>query len=75
MMQWSKHEQLNSGHAWHSLKKFKNKQKKDIVVATYGVFMKVLSGDPNIDFPKAGRRSYTIIQDDGSGRPTLVPVV
>ncbi|KAK9234110.1 histidine phosphatase superfamily [Lipomyces kononenkoae] len=36
----------------------------DIVVVTHGAFMKHLSGDPNIDLPKAGWRSYTIEPDD-----------
>ncbi|KAF2432773.1 phosphoglycerate mutase-like protein [Tothia fuscella] len=50
--------------------KLKNEQKKDIVVVTHGVFMKFLSGDPNIDLPKAGWNSYTI-EEDSSGDAVL----
>ena len=57
------------------VKELRNERKKDIVVVTHGVFMKVLSGDPSIDLPKAGWRSYTIIQDDVNGHSNLVPVV
>ncbi|KAF7585720.1 hypothetical protein BBP40_010245 [Aspergillus hancockii] len=32
----------------------------DIVVVTHGVFMKFLLGDPEIDLPKAGWKSYTV---------------
>lgn len=32
----------------------------DVVVVTHGVFMRFLLGDPNIDLPKAGWRSYAV---------------
>lgn len=37
-----------------------NDERKDMVVVTHGVFMKFLTGDPDIDLPKAGWRVYTI---------------
>jgi broad specificity phosphatase PhoE len=41
-------------------KSLENENRKDIVVATHGVFMKFLTGDEDIDLPKAGWRIYTI---------------
>lgn len=38
----------------------KDQQRTHIVVVTHGVFMKFLSGDPEIDLPKAGWKSYSI---------------
>ncbi|CAG8887994.1 unnamed protein product [Penicillium egyptiacum] len=38
----------------------KEQQRKDIVIVTHGVFMKFLSGDADIDLPKAGWESYTL---------------
>ncbi|CEL09251.1 hypothetical protein ASPCAL12390 [Aspergillus calidoustus] len=38
----------------------KSQERTDVVVVTHGVFMKVLSGDQNIDLPKAGWKSYTV---------------
>jgi broad specificity phosphatase PhoE len=57
------------------LDQLKDEQKKDIVVVTHGAFMKVLTGDPDIDLPKAGWRSYNVIYDAVGGHTTLVPVV
>ena len=37
-----------------------NEERKDIVVVTHGVFMKFLTGDPDIDLPKAGWKVYAI---------------
>lgn len=34
--------------------------RKDIIVVTHNIFMKFLTGDPDIDLPKAGSRVYTI---------------
>jgi broad specificity phosphatase PhoE len=39
-------------------------KRRDIVVVTHGVFMKFLSGEDDIDLPKAGWRSYTISNDE-----------
>jgi broad specificity phosphatase PhoE len=47
-------------------------ERRDIVVVTHGIFMKYLSGDPAIDLPKAGWKSYTI-EDDGEGGGVLIP--
>jgi broad specificity phosphatase PhoE len=49
-----------------------NKEKKDVVVVTHGVFMKFLSGDLTIDLPKAGWSSYTL-EHDGAGNVILIP--
>lgn len=38
----------------------KNEQRKHIVIVTHGVFMKYLSGNAEIDLPKAGWKSYTL---------------
>ncbi|KAK2736229.1 hypothetical protein FQN57_000827 [Myotisia sp. PD_48] len=35
------------------------KEKNHIIIVTHGVFMKFLSGEPEIDLPKAGWKSYT----------------
>lgn len=51
----------------------KDGERRDTVVVTHGVFMKHLSGDPEIDLPKAGWESYTI-KEDGEGGSVLVPV-
>jgi broad specificity phosphatase PhoE len=48
-------------------------QKNDIVVVTHGVFMKFLSGEPDIDLPKAGWKTYTADFND-TGGSILVPV-
>ena len=45
----------------------KDGEKKDVVVVTHGVFMKFLSGDPEIDLPKAGWMSYIVGRDNGGG--------
>jgi broad specificity phosphatase PhoE len=42
-------------------------EKKDIVVVTHGVFMKALAGDPDINLPRPGWKSYTIKVDQGHG--------
>lgn len=49
------------------------KERRDIVVVTHGVFMKFLSGEEDIDLPKAGWKSYVIKENDGNG-VSLVPV-
>lgn len=49
------------------------KEKRDIVIVTHGVFMKFLSGDGEIDLPKAGCKSYTIGATE-TGETVLVPV-
>jgi broad specificity phosphatase PhoE len=38
----------------------KDKRRKHIVIVTHGVFMKYLSGNADIDLPKAGWKSYTL---------------
>ena len=45
---------------FETAKRLENKEQKDIVVVTHGVFMKFLTGDQEIDLPKAGWRVYTI---------------
>lgn len=45
---------------FETAKRLENKEQKDIVVVTHGVFMKFLTGDQGIDLPKAGWRVYTI---------------
>ncbi|KAF2275769.1 phosphoglycerate mutase-like protein [Westerdykella ornata] len=51
----------------------RGEERRDVVVVTHGVFMKFLSGDGDIDLPKAGWRSYTIGKDGGDGT-VLAPV-
>jgi hypothetical protein len=46
---------------------------RDIVVVTHGVFMKFLSGEPAINLPKAGWKTFTI-EEDGHGSGVLIPV-
>jgi broad specificity phosphatase PhoE len=50
-----------------------DKERRDIIVVTHGVFMKVLSGEEDIDLPKAGWKSYTI-SNDGEDRAILTPI-
>ncbi|KAJ5110275.1 hypothetical protein N7532_002920 [Penicillium argentinense] len=38
----------------------KNQERKHVVIVTHGIFMKFLSGDEDIDLPKAGWASYTL---------------
>ncbi len=47
--------------------------KRDVVIVTHGGFMKVLSGEPDIDLPKAGWKSYTVGLDGNDGA-VLIPV-
>jgi len=47
-------------------------ERKNIVVVTHGVFMKFLTGDPDIDLPKAGWRIYTI-EKQSTEKYVLVP--
>jgi broad specificity phosphatase PhoE len=49
------------------------KERRDIVVVTHGMFMKFLSGEGDIDLPKAGWKSY-MIDDDEEDRAILIPV-
>lgn len=49
------------------------KSRKNVVVVTHGAFMKFLSGEPEIDLPKAGWKSYTVAKDSVGGI-ILVPV-
>jgi broad specificity phosphatase PhoE len=50
----------------------KDKEKRQVVIVTHGVFMKFLVEDPEIDLPKAGWKSYTVGKN-GSGN-ILLPV-
>ncbi|KAK9352278.1 histidine phosphatase superfamily [Lipomyces doorenjongii] len=50
-----------------------DRNRRDVAVVTHGVFMKHLSGDPEIDLPKAGWRSYTIKRNEG-GSVVLAPI-
>lgn len=54
-------------------KELADSEKRDVVVVTHGGFMKVLSGEPDIDLPKAGWKSYTI-GSDGNDSAILIPV-
>jgi broad specificity phosphatase PhoE len=49
------------------------KERRDIVVVTHGMFMKFLSGEGDIDLPKAGWKSYTISNNE-EDRAVLIPV-
>lgn len=49
-------------------------ERKDIVVVTHGMFMKYLSGEEDIDLPKAGWKSYTFKNDEENKEATLSPV-
>jgi len=51
----------------------KQGERKDVVVITHGVFMKFLSGDKEIDLPKAGWKSFTVEEGEGGGA-VLLPV-
>jgi broad specificity phosphatase PhoE len=42
--------------------------RKNIIVVTHGVFMKFLTGDLNIDLPKAGWRRYGLQKQDQEGK-------
>jgi broad specificity phosphatase PhoE len=48
------------GHVREKALVLKGNKKRDIVIVTHGVFMKFLVGDPEIDLPKAGWKSFTI---------------
>lgn len=50
-----------------------NREKRDVVIVTHGVFMKFLTEEPEIDLPKAGWKSYTVQRDKEQG-VKLVPV-
>jgi hypothetical protein len=51
----------------------KESGRRDIVIVTHGVFMKHLSGDPEVDLPKAGWKSYTIGEGEEES-VTFVPI-
>jgi broad specificity phosphatase PhoE len=51
--------------------RLEGKDRKDVVVVTHGVFMKFLTGDHDIDLPKAGWRSYGLRKEDGGERKVL----
>jgi len=53
--------------------KLEGKDRRDIVVVTHGVFMKFLTGDHDIDLPKAGWRSYGLQGKEGDERKVLLP--
>jgi broad specificity phosphatase PhoE len=55
------------------VEQLKDEEKKDVVIVTHGVFMKFLSGEPDIDLPKAGWKSYTLEKNSGDVL-CLVPV-
>ncbi|KAH8600653.1 histidine phosphatase superfamily [Bisporella sp. PMI_857] len=50
-----------------------DKEKRDVVIVTHGVFMKFLTEEPEIDLPKAGWKSYTVRNDKVHGL-MLVPI-
>jgi hypothetical protein len=45
----------------------KDSKRRDVVIVAHGVFMKYLVGDPEIDLPKAGWKSYTTEKDATRG--------
>jgi hypothetical protein len=45
----------------------KDSKRRDIVIVKLGVFMKYLVGDPEIDLPKAGWKSYTVEEGEEGG--------
>jgi broad specificity phosphatase PhoE len=45
----------------------KDGRQKSIVIVTHGVFMKVLTGDEDIDLPKAGWRAFKIARREDGG--------
>jgi broad specificity phosphatase PhoE len=47
--------------------------RKDVVVVTHGVFMKFLTGDHDLDLPKAGWKRYGVRKEEGGGRRVLLP--
>jgi broad specificity phosphatase PhoE len=55
------------GHVRERIVALKDSKRRDVVVVTHGVFMKYLVGDPGIDLPKAGWKSYTIDQGEEGG--------
>jgi broad specificity phosphatase PhoE len=55
------------GHLREIIVALKDGERRDIVVVTHGVFMKHLVGDPGIDLPKAGWKSYTIEEGEEGG--------
>lgn len=57
----------------HLSEALRGNERRDIVVVTHGIFMKFLTGDGDIDLPKAGWRSYTI-SNDQEDRAILIPV-
>jgi broad specificity phosphatase PhoE len=54
--------------------RLKGESRRNIVVVTHGVFMKFLTGDHDIDLPKAGWRSYELRKEDGDDRNVLLPI-
>lgn len=48
--------------------KLRDDDQKNIVVVTHGAFMKSLTGDQNIDLPKAGWRTFGLQKQDQGGR-------
>jgi broad specificity phosphatase PhoE len=51
-------------HLVEQIAALKDSERTDIVIVTHGVFMKHLSGDFEIDLPKAGWKSYAIEEDE-----------
>lgn len=47
--------------------------KNDVILVTHGVFIKFLTGDPNIDLPKAGFSTF-IIKKNERNDSVLIPV-
>jgi broad specificity phosphatase PhoE len=54
--------------------KLNDKDRKDVVVITHGVFMKFLTRDHDIDLPKVGWRSYGLRKEEEGGRRVLLPI-
>jgi broad specificity phosphatase PhoE len=52
----------------------RGKERRDIVIVTHGMFMKYLSGEEDINLPKAGWKAYTIDIDEEDKAATLVSV-
>jgi broad specificity phosphatase PhoE len=54
------------------VEKLKDDDRKSIVIVTHGEFMKFVTGDCNIDLPKAGWRRYGLHKQDQGGKSLVV---
>ncbi len=61
------------GYLRERIATLKESKRKDIIVVMHGMFTKFLVDDPTIDLPKAGWKSYWIVEDKDK-EDVLVPV-